>query len=296
MQEIPESEHKLSGVGCATEREYPKSELPKNIDTCESNPQNNRKHINTTRSETPNPSGKEMETLAGPKRNIASTSPITIQDCNIASIPMNNTLPIDESDCPNTDAEKADMKNVPYQQAIGCLMYLSQCTRPDIPFAVNKLSRYNSYPGKKHWDAVKDLFCFLKATKLQRLIYQCQRGYNQKLPEIVGYVDANHAKDEDSKSVSGYVFIAEGGAISWNSRKQTPIALSRCESQFIALTKACQDAKRWNGLIREIGYPTEPMKIFCDSQPAITLSQSEAVNKKDVAVSHVPSHSGPNCF
>ena len=53
---------------------------------------------------------------------------------------------------------------VPYLSAIGVLMYLANCTRPDIAFSVNLLARYNSVPTRRHWNGVKHILRYLQGT------------------------------------------------------------------------------------------------------------------------------------
>ena len=53
---------------------------------------------------------------------------------------------------------------VPYLNAIGALMYLAQCTRPDIDFAVNLLARFSSEPTRRHWNGIKHIFRYLRGT------------------------------------------------------------------------------------------------------------------------------------
>ena len=57
--------------------------------------------------------------------------------------------------CPKGEKDKAEMRRVPYASAVGSLMYAMVCTRPDIAFAVETVSRYMSNPGREHWTAVK---------------------------------------------------------------------------------------------------------------------------------------------
>ena len=60
---------------------------------------------------------------------------------------------------------------VPYLSAIGALLYLAQCTRPDISFDVNLLARYSNAPTRRHWNGVKDIFRYLKGTTDLGLLY-----------------------------------------------------------------------------------------------------------------------------
>ena len=88
-----------------------------------------------------------------------------------------------------------------YYQIIGSLMYLASATRPDIVFAVSKLSRFVSKPGDVHWHAIERVMRYLKGTVNYRLHYT---GYPSVLE---GYSDANWISDaNETKATSGYVF------------------------------------------------------------------------------------------
>ena len=112
-----------------------------------------------------------------------------------------------------------------YAQAIGSLMYVMNCTCPDIAYAVGKLSRYISNLGPDHWKAIVRVLRYLKYTQNYGLHYS-------KYPVVLeGYCDANWISDtKDLKSTSGYLFTLGGGAVSWKSSKQTCIARSTIES------------------------------------------------------------------
>ena len=72
---------------------------------------------------------------------------------------------------PKTPAEVEHMKQVPYRQLVGALMYLAVATRPDIAYAVGVLGRFSSNPGPSHWKAAKHLCRYLQGTKDYRLTY-----------------------------------------------------------------------------------------------------------------------------
>ena len=119
------------------------------------------------------------------------------------------------------------MKGVPYASAIGSIMYAMLFTRPDVCLAISLIGRYQSNPGVDHWTAVKNILKYLKRTKDMFLIY----GGDKELI-INGYVDASFDTDlDDSKSKTGYVFILNGGAVSWCSSKQSIVAGSTCEAE-----------------------------------------------------------------
>ncbi|MCO5602704.1 hypothetical protein L7F22_056840 [Adiantum nelumboides] len=81
------------------------------------------------------------------------------------SIPLPSYVKLSKQDCPESKEEKAKMEKIPYASAVGSLMYAMIATRTDIAFAVGVVSRYMSNLGKKHWEAVKGILRYLKATK-----------------------------------------------------------------------------------------------------------------------------------
>jgi hypothetical protein len=107
------------------------------------------------------------------------------------------------------------MKSVPYASAVGSLMYDQICTRPDLPFVIGMLGRYQKNSGISHWNGIKKALRYIQGTKSLMLTYE--RSDNLK---IVGYSDSDFADCLDTdRSMSGYVFKLEGGAISWSSSK-----------------------------------------------------------------------------
>ncbi|GKC84180.1 zinc finger, CCHC-type containing protein [Tanacetum coccineum] len=178
------------------------------------------------------------------------------EDCSPVSTPMD---PVEKLK-PNTGKPVDQLE---YSRAIRCLMYAMTSTRPDIAYAVGRLSRFTSNPSRQHWQAITRVFKYLKGTMNYGLSYM---GYPSVLE---GYLDAswiNHV--EDSSSTSGWVFLLEGCAISWASKKQTCITGSTMESEFVALAAAGKEAEWLRNLIHEISIwpkPIAPISIRCDS-------------------------------
>ncbi|KAL0288543.1 UNVERIFIED_CONTAM: Retrovirus-related Pol polyprotein from transposon TNT 1-94 [Sesamum calycinum] len=166
---------------------------------------------------------------------------------------------------------------IEYSRIIGSLMYIMNCTRPDIAYSVNKLSRFTSNPSKDHWKGLIRVLRYLKYTSNYGLHYT-------RYPAVLeGYSDANWISDsKDTKSTSGYVFTI-GGAVSWKSSKQTCIARSTMESEFIALDKAGEEAEWLRNFLEDIPCWTKPVPaimVHCDSQSAIGRAQSSMYNGK----------------
>jgi hypothetical protein len=131
-------------------------------------------------------------------------------ECKPRTTPADTHVRLSKEMSPSTRAEKGAMAEVPYQESIGCLNYLTPMTRPDIAFAVNQTARYCQNPGSQQWAAVKNILAYLKATFHYGLCFAFggssgSSGSNQF--QLVGYVDSNFAGDLDScRSTSGYLF------------------------------------------------------------------------------------------
>lgn len=174
-----------------------------------------------------------------------------------------------------------------YAQIIGSLMYLMNSTRPDIAYAVGRLSRYTQCPNKEHWMALDRVAKYLKGTIDFGLCFK------RSPPVIEGFSDANWISDSDEiKSTSGYVFTLGGGAVAWKSSKQTCISHSTMESEIIALEKACTEAEWIRNLLAYLPICVKPfpaIPMLCDNQAAIAISKNKMYNGKSrhVRLRHV---------
>ncbi|CAM8902387.1 unnamed protein product [Rhodiola kirilowii] len=165
-----------------------------------------------------------------------------------------------------------------YSRVIGSLMYAMTSTRPDIAFAVGKLSLYTSNPSVDHWQAVHRVLRYLKGMMNLGLVYL-------EFPSVIeGYSDASWiSNEEDHSSTNGWVFLLGGGAISWASKKQTCISSSTMESEFVALAAASKEAEWLKNMIHEIPLwerPISPISIHCDSAATLAKVYSHVYNGK----------------
>ncbi len=102
--------------------------------------------------------------------------------------------------------------NYPYQEAIGSLIYLTTCTRPDIAFAVNTMARHSQAYTKDHWDAVKMIIRYVKMTRSKGLKYPC-RKFVKELIDI--FPDSSYNTADMGRSADGFILFLYGMAISW---------------------------------------------------------------------------------
>ena len=117
-------------------------------------------------------------------------------------------ITLSNKDYPITLEERECMSRISYASTVRFIMYAMTCTMLDVTYSLGVVSRYQSDPDEKHWKIAKVFFKYLRNTKDQWLNY---RDTDLKL---VGYTDFSFQSDYDeSRSMSGYVFTLNGGAI-----------------------------------------------------------------------------------
>ncbi|WZZ85883.1 hypothetical protein YC2023_114462 [Brassica napus] len=219
-----------------------------------------------------------------------------MDECNSTCIPMEFGLQLSKGlDEPEIDATL-------YQRRIGCLRYLMH-TRPDIAFSVGILSRYMHSPRTSHGNALKQVLRYLKGTLGYGLSFKL--GGSKKL---IGYSDSSHNTDpDDGRSTTRHLFCLGETPITWCSQKQDTVALSSCESEFMAATEAAKQAVWLQYLISEItNRKIEKTLIRADNKSAIALAKNpvfhrrskhihkrfhfirEKVEQDEIDVEHVP--------
>lgn len=182
-----------------------------------------------------------------------------MENCNPVSTPMEIKM---EENC----EEKIDAE-IPYRELVGCLMYLMITTRPDICMAVNYFSRQQSNPTETHWRGLKRILRYLKGSANLSLVYKRQAS-----EVLVGYTDADWGGNLDRKSTSGYLFKCFGNTICWTTKKQSTVAQSSTEAEYIALAMGATELLWLKNLLfdLEIGCE-EPIIIYEDNQSCIHL-------------------------
>ena len=165
--------------------------------------------------------------------------------------------------------------DVIYKKAVGSLIYLSIRTRPDISFAVNRAAQKCSKPTESDWSNVKRIFRYLKGTADTGIVFSKGSKF-----ECKGFSDADWGGDSITrKSTSGYLFLLCGGPISWQSRKQSSVALSTAEAEFISLASAVQESLWLNNLI-SVFCRTDSIVINVDNQSAICIAKNNQFHKR----------------
>lgn len=189
---------------------------------------------------------------------------------------MNNAKPVSTPADASTKLVKAtddsdEVDNGLYQSAVESLLYLSSRTRPDIAYAVSNVAQFSNKPNKQHWTAVKRIMRYLQGTSNFGLLYT-----KEESNECVGYSDADWAGNlDDRRSTSGYIFKINGAAVSWRSKKQSCVALSTAEAEYMALANTTQEAIWMRQLTIDLkNVPDKPLKIFEDNQSAMCIAKN----------------------
>ena len=196
-----------------------------------------------------------------------------MEQCKPIATPMDKNK-LTKQDCPQTQEEQNEMRDIPYKELVGSLLYASVTTRPDIAYAVNQVSRFMSNPGMKHWQACKRILRYLKGATKTGLVLN---GADRSQPLLSAYSDADWAGDvDDRKSTTGTVMMMNGSVVSWMSKKQTTVALSTAEAEYMALGATIQEIRWIRNLLGELGVSAkEPTTVWCDNQAAIAISKND---------------------
>lgn len=201
-----------------------------------------------------------------------------MSQCKPASTPLPSGIKLSKEMKLNSNDEKREMKDKPYKELIGSLIYLANTTSPDISFTTGALSRYNMNPELQHWKCAKHVLRYLKQTVDYKLVYR-KTG-----KPLYACTVADWASDpDDRKSCSGNVHILAGGPISWSSKKQKSVALSTMEAEYVALSEATKETIYLRRLIKEMYgnlYVHNSTNILCDNHRAIILSKENILHQR----------------
>jgi hypothetical protein len=155
-------------------------------------------------------------------------------------------------------------------------MYLTN-SRPDICFVVNTLSQYLVEPRRVRLVAAKHVMRYLKGTLEFGLYYNGDHDF-----KLVGYADSDWAGSVcDRKSTSRCCFSLGSAMTSWQSRKQSSIALSTTEAEYIATCSASGEAIWLQKLLTSLfDLEMEATVILCDNQSCIKMTENPVLHDK----------------
>jgi hypothetical protein len=212
-----------------------------------------------------------------------------IENAKPAYSPMDPDVRLENEYC---EDKPVDTKR--YLSLVGSLMYAALGTRPDISYAVMVLSRYNVAPLAMHYTAAIRVLRYLKTTIHLKLHYERSNGHH----ELNGYTDADWAGCRQTrKSVGGCIFYGNTkGAIAWQAKSQSVVALSTLEAEYIAASDATREAiwlRRLVSDVQPLQGSNKTVDIACDNQGALSLINTGVVKAKtkhiDIKFHHVHS-------
>nr|GEU96452.1 hypothetical protein [Tanacetum cinerariifolium] len=149
-----------------------------------------------------------------------------MDSCDSVDTPMVDRLKLDE------DLTGIPVDQTRYRSMVGSLMYLT-ASRPDLVFVVCMCARYQAKPTKKHLEALKWVFWYLKGTINWGLWYLKDTDM-----ALTAYADVDHAGCQDTRrSTSRSAQFLGDKLVSWSSKKQQSTAISTTEAEYIAMSK-----------------------------------------------------------
>jgi len=197
-----------------------------------------------------------------------------LERANPVGMPLDPNTPLE----PNPEGNEGNRSNS-FVRLLGELQFIANATRPDIAYAVNRLASYTANPSLQHVGALKRILWYLKGTKTHGIVY---KALPQEPNFFYGYADASYGNADNCRSISGYVFLAGNGAITWSLRKQVSITLSSTEAEYVALAEAAREACWLKSLYGKLGLLQEdvPTLIRGDNDGSIAMVRNPQFHKR----------------
>jgi len=169
----------------------------------------------------------------------------------------------------NATAEPAFRKI--YQEMVGCLNYVASSLRFDIALPTGILSRFLNNPNESHMNAAVRIFGYLHGTNMLGLLFS-----SNAMGGLEAYVDSDWGGcPETLRSTTGWIVLLGGSVISWSSKRQSVVALSTCEAEYMAAAEAVKEIIWIRWLLEELGFPqTGPTTLHMDNEAAIKLTKN----------------------
>lgn len=183
---------------------------------------------------------------------------------------MSNAKPKSTPLDPNMRLVKAlrSVSSFPFQECLGSIMYLQCMTRPDLAYPVSVLSSFVNEPSDQCIEAIKHMLKYLLGSRDAKLSY-CKDS-----PMVLeSWSDADWGSDSETRrSISGSGHLLCGGVVEWRSKKQTVVALSSTEAEYVSISECARDIVWLRGILNDVGCSQHSgTVIFEDNQAAISL-------------------------
>lgn len=163
-----------------------------------------------------------------------------------------------------------------YRRLIGRLLYLT-ISRPDITFAVHKLSQFVASPRKPHLAAVHTLLRYIKGCSAQGVFLSVTSSF-----QLQAFSDADWASCQDSrKSTTGFCVFLGSSIVSWKSKKQNTVSRSSAEAEYRALAATTSEIVWLTQLLTDLQVQmTTPALIFCDNEVVVHIASNPVFHER----------------
>ncbi|KAJ1254455.1 hypothetical protein BS78_K061300 [Paspalum vaginatum] len=184
-------------------------------------------------------------------------------DLNPMATPMSTQTALDA----DKEGEVVDQRE--YRGMIGSLLYMT-ATRPDIQFAVCLCAHFQASPRLSHRQAVKRIFRYLKYTLELRLWFSSASLLSLRVYSDAAFVGCPLERKSTS---STYQFLGSS-LVSWSSRKQSSVATSTTEAEYIAAA-SCNSQLLWTkSTLSDFGLSFKKIPLLVDSTSAISVAKN----------------------
>ena len=179
----------------------------------------------------------------------------------------------------NKSLRKIKFDSTKYRQAIGSLLYLALCTRPDILFSVSKASRKSLSPTYEDWYNLVKIFRYLKGNPDYGIKFSYSDNFKLKV-----FVDADLGGDKETRrSTTGFLMMINSAPTSWYSKLQQCVSVSTAESEYYSIHECSRHCLWYRNMFKELGIKindNSTITINTDNKAAICNSENETINPK----------------
>ncbi|XP_048431184.1 uncharacterized mitochondrial protein AtMg00810-like [Pyrus x bretschneideri] len=161
-----------------------------------------------------------------------------------------------------------------YMSVVGALQYLT-ITRPDLSYAVNQVCQFMQSPKTSHWQAVKRILRYVKATYNHGLVYK------PGSTNLTAYSDADYAGNPDTRhSTGGFCIYFGSNLVSWSSKKQKTVSRSSSEAEYRQLAYTAAEISWLRALFRDLYLHLDIPTIWCDNISSIALTSNPVFHSR----------------
>ncbi|GJX06616.1 retrovirus-related pol polyprotein from transposon TNT 1-94 [Tanacetum coccineum] len=183
-----------------------------------------------------------------------------MDSCDPVDTPMVDRLNLDE------DPLGIPVDQTRFYSMVGSLMYLT-ASRPDLVFVICMCARYQASPTKKHLEALKQVFQYLRGTINWGLWYP-----KETIMALTAYANADHAGCQDTRrSTSESAQFLGDKLVSWSSKKHKSTTISTTEAEYIAISGYYAQILWMRSQLTDYSFVFNKIPLYCDNSSAIAL-------------------------